>query len=622
MQLSHTQKNYIKKNIKKKSVEEISQILNVPKQNLLDYLNKKWGEAKLQSFLTKSYPENNISKKKYGFKLFIKNHWPNLCLLIFLIIITYANSLNNAFLSDDLAEIVNKPNVGSLKFAITSHPFGFIRLIFYWLAFHIGGLNPILFRSINIFFHLGSTLLIYILFNLIYSKRLALFVAAIFAVHPAISEAVVWISGGSYPQYTFFFLLSFLFYILSAAKNSSSVYIFSKGNYKYYWASILTFVLSFMSHPQMPLLLFLVFPIWEFCFGNLKKEWKKTIPFLVITSVFLVTSLTALPERETTLQSVHYQEKGVDNPFVLIPIAISSYFELIFFPKTLTLYHSELAFGTIEFSIRTIITVIFLIGVLISFKKNKLIFFWSSLFLIALSPTLTPFRLNWIVAERYLYLPILGILTILGLGLERARSIIKFKWAIYALLIIIIIVLSMRTMFRNIDWQSEDNLWVATGKTSPSSPNTHNNLGDVYGRHGDKEGALREFMRAIELKPNYADAYHNLGNTYRELGNLDKAMESYQMAAKLNPNLWQSYQNIAALYFQNKEYDKAQEFIQKAISINPKNLNLYINLGVVYLAQNDKEKAKQVFMQILASDPTNQMAQAGLAEVNKSTPGR
>src|SRR3989344_2971665 len=179
--------------------------------------------------------------KKYQFFLII---------LSLLILTVYGNSLNNAFLSDDLAEIVNNPNVGNLNFAITSRPFGFIRLILYFLAYHIGGLFPSFFRSINLFFHIGSAFLIFAIINYLYSKRVALMTATLFAIHPAISEAVVWISGGSYPQYTFFFLLSFLFYLLS------------KKNYKYYWASLISFLLSFMSHPQMPLSLFIIFPLW------------------------------------------------------------------------------------------------------------------------------------------------------------------------------------------------------------------------------------------------------------------------------------------------------------------------------------------------------------------------
>lgn len=532
-----------------------------------------------------------------------KAHGPYISLLTLLILITYGNSLNNVFLSDDIAEIRDNPFIGDLTYAVTSHPFGFIRLVLYWLAFHLGGLNPIFFRSINLFFHTGSTLLIYALLNLIHSKKLAFIVAAVFAVHPAIAEAVVWISGGMYAQYTFFFLLAFFFYVKAARK--------------FYWLSIFCYLLALMSHPQMPILLFLIFPLYEFGFGNLKKNWIKVLPFLLISMFYIFINIGALPERSTTLQSVHYQEKGIDNPLILIPVAISSYFELTFWPKTLTLYHSELIFGQIEFIVRALITLIFIGLTLISFKVNKFIFFFLSLFWIALSPTLTPFRFNWIVAERYLYLPIVGILAVVALGLVRVEQMIKIKRIAYAVLVIIVVLSSARTIARNIDWKNEDNLWIATGKTSPSSPNTHNNLGDVYGRAGDKKRALQEFQKAIELKPNYGDAYHNLANTYRELGEIDKALENYQMAANLNPNLWQSYQNIAALYFDQKQYDQAIEYLQKAIQINPKNINLRLNLGVVYLVMGDKEKAKQVFTLVLSADPQNQFARQGLIEANK-----
>ena len=538
-------------------------------------------------------------------KSFIAKNKLSLLFLFSLVIITYANSLNNVFLSDDLAEIVNNPNIGNFFSNIATHPLGFIRPLLYWLVFQIGGLNPALFRFTNILLHIGVVSLIFALFNLISSKRVAIFVAGIFAVHPAISEAIVWISGGNYTLYSFFFLLSFFLYILS------------KNNKKYYWTSVLMYLFTFMSHLVMPLALFLVFPLWELAFGNFKKNWPKTIPFLLLTMVYLVNSLLAIPQRETTLQSVHYQSKGIDNPILLITVAVTSYFELIFYPKILTLYHSELSFSQINFAIRLLITLTFLVGILVSFKKNKFVFFWSSFFLIALAPTLTPFRLNWVVAERYLYLPIIGILGLVGLGFDKLSSIPKLKQVTYILFVVILILLSARTIIRNIDWENEDNLWIATGKTSPSSPNTHNNLGDVYGRRGDKLAALKEFQRAIEIKPNYGDAYHNLANTYKELGQPDKALENYQNALKFNPNLWQSYQNIAAIYFEQKQYDLALESLQKAVSVNPRNLNLRNNIGILYLLTGNKEKAKEIFTEVLSLDPNNQLARQGLVEASK-----
>ncbi|OGE37165.1 hypothetical protein A3B42_01265 [Candidatus Daviesbacteria bacterium RIFCSPLOWO2_01_FULL_38_10] len=600
MPLTHIQKNYIRKNIRKEDVSLIAQKINASKEDIFDYLKKRWGEEKLQNFINKSIISQQAPSEKKSHDWF-KNHQIPILILIFLILATYANSLTNEFVSDDIAEIAKNPDVGRFSYIFT-HPFGFIRLILNWMAYQIGGLTPIFFRLINIFFHSGNVILIYILFNLLYSSRkLGFIVAAIFAVHPAISEAVVWISGGTYPQYGFFFLSSFIFYILSEKKKL------------FYLLSSIFYSFTLMSHPVMPLALFLVFPLYEFVFGDLRKNWLKVAPYLLLSIAYVFINLGALPERETTLQSVHYQERGFDNIFLLVPVALSSYFELIFYPAVLTLYHSELVFGIFQFGILGFIIAVFTAAVLF-FKKNKSILFWLLFSLLALSPTLTPFRLNWIVAERYLYLPSLGIFALVGIGLLKFK---KYKGIIIFLFALILVALSARTILRNSDWKNEDNLWIATGKTSPSSPNNHNNLGDVYGRQGDKQKALQEFQTAIALKPNYGDAYHNLANTQRELNQLDKALESYQKALDFNPNLWQSHQNIAAIYFQSKQYGLAMESIQKALVINPKNLNLQVNLGVIYLSLGQKEKAKEIFSAILSIDPQNQIARQGLLEANK-----
>lgn len=607
MALTHFQKNYIKKHIKTDSLSSISNYLSTDENQILDYLEKKWGKDKLNNFL-KTHKEEKppipeIKSSPSQSSWFFRN-WPYIFLPI-LVLITYINALNNAFVSDDIAEILNNPKIGDLS-TVLGNPFGALRLIIYWVIFHIAGLNPLFFRLFNLIFHIGNVLLVFAIFSTKFPKKLALIVASLFAIHPAISEPIVWISGGNYPQYSFFFLLSFFLYLLS-----------EKGKF-FYWSSVFIYFLSLQSHPAMPLALFLLFPLWEFCFGNLKKNWLKSIPFFLIAIGYVFINLGGLPERETTLQSVHYQEKGVDNPLILLPISISSYLELIFYPKVLTLYHSELAFSTFQMIIRFVVLILFLVGLVVSFFKNKFIFFYLSLFLIALAPSLTPFRLNWIVAERYNYLPSIGIFAVFAYLLIRIeKQIKKFKFILPIFMVIILTLLATRTFFRNIDWYSEDNLWIATGKTSPSSPNTHNNLGDVYGRNGNKQKALQEFQTAILLKPNYADAYHNLANTYHELGDDVKALENYMKAAELNPKLWQSYQNIAALYYQQQKYDLALEYIQKAVEINPKNINLWANLGLVHMSLGNKDKAKEVFTQILSSDPQNLIAKQALIELNK-----
>ena len=50
--------------------------------------------------------------------------------------------------------------------------------------------------------------------------------------------------------------------------------------------------------------------------------------------------------------------------------------------------------------------------------------------------------------------------------------------------------------------------------------------------------ATEDFLKAIELKPDYADAYFNLGRTYYLMNDQDKACEYYKLAEKYGrPNL-------------------------------------------------------------------------------------
>lgn len=50
--------------------------------------------------------------------------------------------------------------------------------------------------------------------------------------------------------------------------------------------------------------------------------------------------------------------------------------------------------------------------------------------------------------------------------------------------------------------------------------------------------AIEDFLKAVELKPDYADAYFNLGRTYYLIHNEDKACEYYKLADQYGrPNL-------------------------------------------------------------------------------------
>jgi lysophospholipase L1-like esterase len=62
----------------------------------------------------------------------------------------------------------------------------------------------------------------------------------------------------------------------------------------------------------------------------------------------------------------------------------------------------------------------------------------------------------------------------------------------------------------------------------------YNNYGYALARSGDAQGALKAFLRAIELAPKAPHFHYNAGLTYRRLGDEPKALEQLQAAIDLD----------------------------------------------------------------------------------------
>jgi len=541
----------------------------------------------------------SIIPSKYGKILLMKFNWKIFVFLAFLVFIVYFNSLGNDFVSDDIAAIKNNPNIDNVSY-IFQQPFFNInpRSLTISLTNKVFGLNPVFYRLPNILFHLGSVWIIYILIGLFFKSPVPFFTASLFAVHPILIEGVTWISGGPYSNGTFFALLAFLLYLLFNQNREKKFYLFS----------LLSFIIAFFFCEKL-IVLPIIFLVYDLCFGKIKNNWQQLISFFILGSLFALKLMGLLGERIVSLATNYYQQPGFENPLVQIPVAITSYLKLIFIPFGFTLYHSEeMIFSTTTFIIRFIISLVFLFILVLSFKKERKIFFWLLFFFISLLPVLTPFKISWIVAERYVYFGSLGIFVLIAVVIQKIGDLSKNQKVSYLIFCVIIFVLGILTITRNADWKNQDTLWLAAAKTSPSSAQNHNNLGDYYGRQRNFQKAIEEFTIATKLMPNYGDAYHNLASVYYQTKEYNKALENYQKAIATNPNLWQSYQNIASVYFDLKQYPLALDNTKKAILINPQNSSLHTILGITYLQTNQKSEAKIEFQKAISLDPQNQRA--------------
>ena len=479
-------------------------------------------------------------------------------ILFLAVAVLYLPFLGNVFISDDIGGLVAAAPgwtwITSVGWPYTIH----LNNLFQFGLFHLFGMTPWPFHLLPILFHAGSVALVYLIVKKLRNTRIGFIAALLFAVHPLATESVVWISGGNYAQAAFFLFLSFWLYIQE----------FSIINFQF---SILFFLLCLLTS-EKTIALSLIFVSYEWFDGHINKNWRRLLSFVCLSLLIVAFYVLKIGERTTSLGVT-----GIYNPLIQLPAAISSYLALFFWPIHLTLYHSNLTFIWWNYSIRAVVTVAYGVVLVYTLFKRKKIGFWFWWPLIVLAPTLTPLKIAWVVAERYIYGGLIGWCVIVAMLFDRILSKKNQQVLWLCVGMFLVLLLSIRTVIRNTEWVSADSLWTATLRESPEDPHSWNNMGDVYARRGELEQSVNAFTQATKLDPNYADAYHNIGNTYLQMQQYDKAIPFFEKAVSLNPNLWQSYQDLAGIAVEKGNYPQALGYIEKALNIDPANPTLQKN---------------------------------------------
>jgi len=91
------------------------------------------------------------------------------------------------------------------------------------------------------------------------------------------------------------------------------------------------------------------------------------------------------------------------------------------------------------------------------------------------------------------------------------------------------------------------------------------NQGVLAGQRGDTASAIREYKKAIRLKPDFAEARCNLGVIYKNQGNLDAAIAEYRKAIQAKPSLTQAYNNLAVICYTKGDYAQAWKELHLAV---------------------------------------------------------
>ena len=424
-------------------------------------------------------------------------------ILIALCFLVYANSLNNAFVSDDIPSIVNSPYIAQFK---QLEPASLLNS----LCYKIGKLNPFPYHLTNIILHCIATILVFHFLKRFFQPLASLIGAGLFAIHPVHIEAVTWISGKPYIILTIFILAVYLLY------------------QRHYLLSLLSFtcylIFNFSFFALVPF-----FIIFSDILFKKQKQWRLWLPFLAVVIIRLFLAKPVITQRIITV-SRDIGSKTITNPLFNFSYSFFEHLKLLFYPAKLTLYHEPAVISSLALKIELLLLAILAISLLFVFKKAKKIIFALGIFILFLAPTYSPITISWLVAERYLYFGCIMLSIFIAVIYSSMPKLLP-------LLLFILMAFAVRTVARNEDWKDTGRLWRSTVMVSPYSHRAHNNMGDAYIQEGNIQGAIKEFTEAVNLKPDYADGYYNLAVIYNTIGNTEYAQKLYNKAISLNKDL-------------------------------------------------------------------------------------
>lgn len=145
----------------------------------------------------------------------------------------------------------------------------------------------------------------------------------------------------------------------------------------------------------------------------------------------------------------------------------------------------------------------------------------------------------------------------------------------------------------------------------------YTNLGFGLFNEGDYQRALREFNRALQVRPRFAEAHHGMALTLQEQGEDQAAERHFRQALRHDPQMTAARNNYAAFLFAQSRYDEARRQLELASQdlLYEQRWLVFENLGFLALAMNDPDQARHDFERALRLNPERQATRIRLFEL-------
>jgi Tfp pilus assembly protein PilF len=217
------------------------------------------------------------------------------------------------------------------------------------------------------------------------------------------------------------------------------------------------------------------------------------------------------------------------------------------------------------------------------------------------------------MADRYAYVPFIGIFIIIAWGAEEVLSKTFFLKKILIFILVLII------MFFTVASRNQVNLWVDTvtlfENALEKDPNNHmayQIIGQEMAKRGEYEKALKYFDMTLKIRPQFYPAYNNKAVVFQKIGKRHEALQNFEMSARIYKFSAETYFSIGFIYLEDGKFNQSIEYALKAIKIKPDYQAAYDMAGIAFVEKGKIQEGIKYFEKSLRINPLNKNTQNNL----------
>ena len=491
------------------------------------------------------------------------------------------------------------------------------------------GLKPWGYHLTNVLLHAVNTVLLFLVLRRMLGLRSeksigaaapqagatwrSLMVAAFFGLHPLRVESVAWISERKDVLSVTFWMLTLWAYVRYVEKSK----VQSPKSKVLYGLTLLFFALSLMSKPMvvtLPCVLLLLdyWPLERWQRKNLRGLLVEKAPFFLLSAIGSAVTYVIL--RNSGVLSFTFT--GLSLPFGArlenALVSYGRYLGKLFWPVNLCAFYPYPDHWPMQTILLAglLIPGLSVLAFVLRRQRPYLLTGWLW-YLGTLVPVIGLAQAgDESMADRYSYIPSIGILMILAWGTcQVTRGWHSQSIGLGAVGGVLALVCIGMTRHQIGYWKDEVSLWRHAVAVTENNYQAHNRLGRALSSQKRYAEAAREFQEAARLNPGLAEVYYSLGHISSSLGRVAEAVVYYQRALAVRPDYVAVHDSLGDLLRQEGRLDEAIDHFRKAVEIQPDSAISQNNLGFALSLKGRPDEALAHFQKAVDLDSNNQIIQ-------------